>query len=69
MKLVLYFGDSRAFNCGGIGHDGVEVELVIDHLILNSRSPISLQSLFYLYVKIRVHDLLTKWRYFWHLLW
>lgn len=35
-KLVFYFSDSRTLNCGGIGRDGINVELLIVHLILNS---------------------------------
>ena len=31
-KLVLYFSDSRTLNCGGIGHNGIEVELLVVHL-------------------------------------
>ena len=44
-KLVFYFGDGRALNRSGVGHNGVTVELLIVHLLLDSRSPIS-QDLF-----------------------
>lgn len=50
-------------NHGGVGHDGAEVELLIVHLILDTRSQISQQNLRCLYVKILSHNLLTKWRY------
>ena len=54
-KLIFHFSDCRSLYRRRMGHDGIEIELLIVHLILDSRSKIILQSFFYLYVKILVH--------------